>query len=93
MRSETVSQSTTGGNVQGVQGLKLVTEMTDIKATPDANLFNVPTDFAKIDPEQVKMQANILFQAAAAVIGQMVNQSKLSPTPSATASATPAANQ
>ena len=93
VRSETVSQSTTGGNVQGVQGLKLVTEMTDIKATPDANLFNVPTDFAKIDPEQVKMQANILFQAAAAVIGQMVNQSKLSPTPSATASATPAANQ
>ena len=93
VRSETVSQSTTGGNVQGVQGLKLVTEMTDIKATPDANLFNVPTDFAKIDPEQVKMQANILFQAAAAVIGQMVNQAKVSPTPAATVSPTPAANQ
>ena len=93
VRSETVSQSTTGGNVQGVSGLKLVTEMTDIKAEPDPNLFNIPTDFQKIDPEQVKMQANILFQAAAAVIGQMINQAKVSPTPAATATATPAANQ
>lgn len=93
VRSETVSQSTTGGNVQGVQGLKLVTEMTDIKATPDANVFNVPTDFAKIDPEQVKMQANILFQAAAAVIGQMMNQAKVPPTPVASPTATPLANQ
>lgn len=91
VRSETVSQSATGGNVQGVSGLRLVTEMTDIKATPDANLFNVPTDFARIDPEQVKMQANILFQAAAAVIGQMINQAKVSPTPAAAVS--PASDQ
>jgi hypothetical protein len=91
VRSETVSQSASGANVQGVSGLRLVTEMTDIKPTPDPNLFNVPTDFAKIDPEQVKAQANILFQAAAAVIGQMINQAKVSPTPAATAS--PAANR
>jgi hypothetical protein len=91
VRSETVSQSATGGNVQGVSGLRLVTEMTDIKAEPDPNLFNVPTEFQRIDPEQVKAQANILFQAAAAVIGQMINQAKVSPTPTATA--TPAANQ
>ena len=91
VRTETVSQSATGGNVQGVSGLRLVTEMTDIKPVPDPNLFNVPTDFQKIDPEQVKAQANILFQAAAAVIGQMMNQAKVSPTPAATTS--PAANR
>ena len=93
VRSETVSQSATGGNVQGVSGLRLVTEMTDIRSEPDPNLFNVPTEFQRIDPEQVKAQANILFQAAAAVIGQMINQAKVSPTPAATATATPAANQ
>ena len=90
VRSETVSQSASGGNVQGINGVRLVTEMTDIRPTPDAALFNVPTEFAKIDPEQVKMQANILFQAAAAVIGQMINQAKVSPTPAA---ANPPANQ
>ena len=92
VRSETVSQSASGGNVQGVSGLRLVTEMTDIRSEPDPNLFNVPTEFQRIDPEQVKAQANILFQAAAAVIGQMINQAKVSPTPAATATATPAAN-
>ena len=93
VRSETVSQSASGGNVQGVSGLRLVTEMTDIRSEPDPNLFNVPTEFQRIDPEQVKAQANILFQAAAAVIGQMINQAKVSPTPAATATATPAVNQ
>ena len=93
VRSETVSQSATGGNVQGVSGLRLVTEMTDIRSEPDPNVFNVPTEFQRIDPEQVKAQANILFQAAAAVIGQMINQAKVSPTPTPAATATPAANQ
>ena len=93
VRSETVSQSATGGNVQGVSGVRLVTEMTDIRAQPDPNLFNVPTEFQKIDPEQVRNQANILFQAAAAVIGQMMNQATVSPTPGAAATSTPATNQ
>ena len=93
VRSETVAQSASGGDVQGVSGLRLVTEMTDIRSEPDPSLFNVPTDFQRIDPEQVKAQANILFQAAAAVIGQMINQAKVSPTPATTPTATPAANQ
>lgn len=93
VRSETVSQSATGGNVQGINGLRLVTEMTDIRSQPDPNLFNVPTDFQKIDPEQVKAQANILFQAAAAIIGQLVNQSKITPTPVVSPTMSPVANQ
>lgn len=94
LRSETVSQSTSGGNVQGVKGVRLLTEMSDLKPTPDANVFNVPTDFQKIDPEQVKAQANLIFNAAAAVIGQLINQAqapKVSPTPAANTS--PAANR
>ena len=91
VRSEVVSQSASGGNVQGVKGVRLLTEMTDIKPTPDASLFNVPTDFAKIDPEQVKAQTQILFNAAAAVIGQMINQNKVSPTPATNSS--PMGNQ
>lgn len=94
VRSETVSQSTSGGNVQGVKGVRLLTEMTDIKPQPDPNIFNVPTDFQKIDPEQVKAQANLIFNAAAAVIGQLVNQAqapRMSPSPAATMS--PAENR
>lgn len=91
IRSEIVSQSTSGGNVQGVKGARLLTEMTDVRPQPDANLFNIPTDFQKIDPEQVKAQANLIFNAAAAVIGQLINQANAAPTPAANNS--PAANR
>lgn len=87
VRSETVSQSQNGGNVQGVNGVRIVTEMTDIKTTPDANIFTLPSEFQKIDPEQVKAQANVVFQAAAAIISQMVNQASASTAPSNRASA------
>jgi hypothetical protein len=91
VRSEIVSQSSSGGNVQGIKGLRLVTEMSDIITTPDPNLFTLPTDYQKIDPEQVKAQANLLFNAAAAIIGQMINQTNASPAPASTG--TPAANR
>lgn len=83
IRSETVSQSASGANVQGVKGLRLLTEMSDIKTAPDPNLFNVPADYQKIDPEQVKAHANLLFNAAAAVIGQLINQANTTPAPAA----------
>ena len=89
VRSETVSQSQSGANVQGVSGVRMVTEMTDIKTTPDPNIFTLPTDYAKIDPEQVKAQANLLFQAAAAIIGQAMKQAQ---PPSTSASPSPSAS-
>ena len=85
VRSETVSQTESGANVQGVSGVRMVTEMTDIKTTPDPNLFTLPTDYAKIDPEQVKAQANVIFSAIATVVGQMMKQAQapaMSPSPS-----------
>ncbi|MEQ1765312.1 MAG: hypothetical protein ABL984_19445 [Pyrinomonadaceae bacterium] len=89
LRSEIASQSTSDGNVQGVKGVRLLTEMTDIRPQPDPNMFNVPTDFQKIDPEQVKAQANLIFNAAAAVIGQLINQANATPAPASS----PAANR
>jgi hypothetical protein len=74
LRTETVSQSQSGGNVQGVSGVRIVTEMTDIKTSPDASLFNLPTDYAKIDPETVKANINLIFQAVSALVGQAMQQ-------------------
>jgi hypothetical protein len=83
VRSETVSQSQSGGNVQGVSGVRMVTEMTDIKTTPDATIFTLPTDYQKIDAEQVKAQANLIFSAVAALVGQAMKQAQPPPpTPS-----------
>ena len=88
LRTETVSQSQNGGNVQGVSGVRIVTEMTDIKTTPDPSLFNLPTDYAKIDPETVKANINLIFQAATALMGQAMRQN--APASNANAMATPA---
>ena len=74
LRTETVSQSQSGGNVQGVSGVRIVTEMTDIKTDPDPSLFNLPTDYAKIDPETVKANMNLIFQAATALMGQAMSR-------------------
>lgn len=87
LRSETLSQSQGGANVQGYKGLKFVTEMSDIKTAAESSLFEVPAGFQKIDPEQVKTQAKMIFDAAILVIGQVVKQAQ----PGAPAS-TPAGN-
>lgn len=76
LRSETLSQSQGGANVQGYKGLKFVTEMSDVKTAAPAELFEVPKGFAKIDPEQVKSQAKMIFDAAMLVIGQAVKQAQ-----------------
>lgn len=89
LRTETVSQSQSGANVQGVRGLRLVTEMTDIKSTPDANIFNLPTDYQKIDPETVRAQVNLVFNAVAALIGQAVQQAQTAPAASPALSPSP----
>ena len=91
VRSETVSQSQSGGNVQGVNGLRMVTEMTDIKTTPDASIFTLPSDFQKIDSEQVKAQATLIFNTAAAIVGQFIKQAQApAPSPSASVATSPA---
>lgn len=75
LRSETVSQSQ-GGNVQGMSGVRIGTEMSNISTTADASLFAEPTDYKKVAPEEVKQQVNLIFSAAAAVIGQLARSTQ-----------------
>lgn len=75
LRSVTNSQSQSG-NVQGISGVSIVTEMSNIRTTADASLFAAPTDFQKVEPEQIKAQVDLIFNAAAAVIGQMVKSAQ-----------------
>jgi len=72
LRTETVSQAQ--GNVQGMNSVRVVTEMTDIKSTPDSALFVLPTDYQQIDPETVKANISMIFNAVGALIGQMMQQ-------------------
>ena len=76
LRTETVSQSQSGGNVQGISGVRIVTELTDIKTNPDPSLFNVPTEYAKIDPETVKASVNAIFQVVSALAAQAMKQNQ-----------------
>ncbi len=83
LRSETTSQSTGGGNVQGVSGLKVVTEMTDLRSDAPATLFDEPKGLEKIQSDQVRAQVDIIFSSIAAFLGQVVKsvQSLATPTP------------
>jgi hypothetical protein len=89
LRSETVSQ--TSGNVQGYKGLRLVTEMTDIRTDPAADQFQPPTNLQKVDADQVRAQVDLIFKALAAVIGQMMQQGQ-APVPVASPMTSPTAN-
>jgi hypothetical protein len=71
IRSETLSQSTSG-NVQGYTGLKLIQEITNIQKEVDPKLFEVPADFKKVDPEQIKQQVNAVAQAALLIVQQVM---------------------
>jgi hypothetical protein len=92
LRSETTSQAS--GNVKGYNSIRIITEMSDITTDAPADLFAVPTNMQKIEPDQVRAQVNVLFQALAAVIGQLVQQGQTTvttatPMASSTASASP----
>ena len=78
LRSVTSAQSQ-DGNVQGVQGLSLLTEMSNIQTTADASLFAEPTDYKKVAPEEIKAQVNTIFSAAMLLMGQLLKSSQPPP--------------
>ena len=82
LHTETMSQSQSGGNVQGYKGFRVITEMTDISTTPAADQFAEPTGLKKIESEQVKAQVNMIFSALAGFIGQMLKQGQPAASPS-----------
>jgi hypothetical protein len=70
LHSETTAIA--GGSYQGVQGLQVITEMTNIKTEVDPALFAEPADFAKVQPEQVKQQVDAIFGVAMTFLGQLL---------------------
>ncbi|CAN5136338.1 hypothetical protein BH20ACI2_BH20ACI2_26030 [soil metagenome] len=90
LRSETFAQSQSGGNVQGFSGLRLVTEISDIKTEPTAGLFDQPTAFQKIESSQVRTQVDMVFNALGSFVAQMMNQSQQRGQPATSPAASPA---
>lgn len=75
LHSETVSQSKSGGNVQGYTGLRIITDITDINtAEAPADHFNPPTDLQKIESNQVRSQVDMMFNALAGLLANMMGQ-------------------
>ncbi|HEY0406696.1 MAG TPA: hypothetical protein VGC89_13275 [Pyrinomonadaceae bacterium] len=92
LRSESVLAAS--GSVQGVQGIKLVTELSNITTDVDAALFAEPQGMSKVSPEQVKQQVNLVLQAAMALVGQFKSSMSAPPTsgPTPAATASPSAS-
>ena len=81
LHSETVSASQKN-SVNGINNLRVVTEMTNLQPTADANLFAEPTDYKKVAPEEIRRQLDALFKVAGTFIGQMIqNQSAAGASP------------
>ncbi|MBS1797144.1 MAG: hypothetical protein JSS81_25175 [Acidobacteria bacterium] len=82
IHSETVSRSQ-NGSVEGLSGLRIVTEISDINTEPAPELFAVPpADYKKIDPAQVKAQVDLIFNSVALLINQAVKSAQSAqPTP------------
>ncbi|MGI8639844.1 MAG: hypothetical protein ACR2MG_07805 [Pyrinomonadaceae bacterium] len=83
LRSFTNSQSQ-GGNVQGISGLSLVTEVSNIRTTADESLFAAPTDYKQVEPEQIRQQVNQLLSVAMAIVGQVMKSAQPAAAPMTT---------
>ena len=92
LRSEMVSESQTG-NVKGVTGLKIITEMTDIKTSVDASLFEVPAGYGKVSDQKVRSAVDAVGRAVISIIGQIIqsaNNKPAAPSPTVSVSPSPA---
>ncbi len=80
LRSETNAASNSA-SLQGVKGLKLVTQLNNIKETTEPTLFEKPADYKEVQAEEIRQQVNTLFTAAVAVIGQLMKAAQPNSTP------------
>lgn len=92
LRSETYSQTQNGAAVNGMNSLRFITEMSNLKTDVDAALFTVPTDYKKVAPEEVRAQVESIFRLASALLQQVMN-SQMNNSSSNSASPTPTAAQ
>ena len=77
LRSETLSQAS--GSVQGYSGVRVVTEIADVKTTVGPELFELPQGLQKIESEQVRAQIDMIFNAVAQIVTQMLKQGQSAP--------------
>jgi hypothetical protein len=84
LHSETVSRSQSGGNVQGYSGVRIVTDITDIRSTVSPELFAEPTNLEKIESDKVRAQVDMIFNSIAAALTQAMQQMNTTATPPAT---------
>ena len=66
LRIEGFGQST--GNVQGVTGGNIVVETRDLKTDVNPSDFEIPQDYAKLTPEQVRQQVQQITQGIQALM-------------------------
>ncbi|MGI8468667.1 MAG: hypothetical protein ACR2N3_09455 [Pyrinomonadaceae bacterium] len=83
LHSETASTAQ-NGSVNGINNVRLITEMTNIQPTADASLFAEPTDYQKVAPEQIRQQLEVLFNVVGTFIGQAMQQAQTTASPSPT---------
>lgn len=79
-----INSQAQGGNVQGVNGLQVVTEISDIQTTADQSLFAEPANFAKVAPEQIRQQVNAAFSIAIGLLGQLMKSVQPNAAPTVT---------
>ncbi len=72
--------------MQGVKGARIIAEMRDINTTVESSLFEVPTGFNKVPPEQIKQQINALANMAGALIKSLLGNMNAQASPAATVS-------
>lgn len=92
LRAQLESQAT--GNVQGVKGASIVAEMRDITTNIDDSLFQVPADFSKVPPEQVRQQidafTNTIVALGKVLLSNMNAGSAPLPSPASSPASSPA---
>ena len=76
LRSELYTEAS--GDVQGVKGAKVVAEMRNISTIVDPSLFEVPLDYKKVPPEQVRQQINALTNAAMSLLRALMSNAATS---------------
>lgn len=75
LRSEIVAESQ-GGNVQGIKGGRVVTQMSEIKTDVPADLFNVPTDLQKVDEAQIRSQITLITNILTGIMSQALKSAQ-----------------
>ena len=91
IHSETVSM-TQNGSVQGFSDLRVITEMSEIKADVTPELFALPTDYAKIDSQQIMGQVQGIFNVVGVLLNRALNSPQTNPNANTAANTNTATN-